>query len=262
MDACLSHRALRKLRGRACNVVCCMNCCIYCIIQACLPWLIVHEDDLTLSGGTSRAEQSHASAPPRCSFLSSFFSTSSFSCLQSGIMTPAQLQLAPHTIYCISTTHVPCNGMDTLHPLPAVRRRHNEAERQPPVGAFTQPRNVAEQAHVMFTTNLIILLYSFIRHGRSSLCPWPRRLQLTIIIRAATIGQDIHTLISNYRTTDRKVKQLAVHVSAVRVAARSLFSWLEDDAVGSEEVEDVKSELLEVLSACCSLLSDWQDHVA
>ncbi|KAH7068975.1 hypothetical protein BKA63DRAFT_98835 [Paraphoma chrysanthemicola] len=65
---------------------------------------------------------------------------------------------------------------------------------------------------------------------------------LTITIRAATI--------------------LSVHVAAVRVAARLLSSWLEEDAVGSEEVEDVKTELLQVLSACCSLLSDLQDHVA
>lgn len=52
-----------------------------------------------------------------------------------------------------------------------------------------------------------------------------------------------------------------MHVSAIRVAARSLSSWLEEDAVGSEEVEEIKEELLEVLSACCELLSDLQDHV-
>ena len=67
---------------------------------------------------------------------------------------------------------------------------------------------------------------------------------LTITIRAATIGKDLHTPISKYRTTDKKVQQLSVHMAAVRVAARSLSSWLEDDAVGSGEVEDVKRELL------------------
>jgi hypothetical protein len=85
---------------------------------------------------------------------------------------------------------------------------------------------------------------------------------LTITIRAATIGKDLHSLTSKYYKSNSKVKQLSVHVAAVRVAARSLSSWLEDDAVGSEEVEDVKRELLEVLSACCNLLSDLQDHVA
>jgi hypothetical protein len=84
---------------------------------------------------------------------------------------------------------------------------------------------------------------------------------LTITIRAATIGKDLHSLIAKYKTTNSKVRQLSVHVAAVRVAARSLSSWLEEDAIGSEEVEDVKSELLEVLSACCGLLSDLQDHV-
>jgi len=84
---------------------------------------------------------------------------------------------------------------------------------------------------------------------------------LTITIRAAAIGKDMHTLIAKYKTTNRKVKQLSVHVAAVRVAARSLSSWLEDDAVGSEEVEDVKHELLEVLTASCSLLSDLQEHI-
>jgi hypothetical protein len=85
---------------------------------------------------------------------------------------------------------------------------------------------------------------------------------LTITIRAATIGKDLHTLISKFQTANSKVRQLSVHVAAVRVAARSLSSWLEDGVVGSEEVEDVKSELLEVLSACGNLLSDLQDHVA
>lgn len=85
---------------------------------------------------------------------------------------------------------------------------------------------------------------------------------LTIAIRAATIGKDLHSLTTKYKLTNARVRQLSVHVAAVRVAARSLSSWLEEDVVGSEEVEDVKSELLEVLSACCSLLSDLQDLVA
>jgi hypothetical protein len=85
---------------------------------------------------------------------------------------------------------------------------------------------------------------------------------LTITIRAATIGKDMHTLVTKYRTTDKKVKQLSVHVAAVRIAARSLSSWLEGDAVGSEEVEEIKGELLEVLTACSSLLLDLQEHVA
>ncbi|KAF2109454.1 hypothetical protein BDV96DRAFT_636132 [Lophiotrema nucula] len=85
---------------------------------------------------------------------------------------------------------------------------------------------------------------------------------LTITVRAATIGKDIHRLIAKFKTTNKKVRQLSTHVSAVRVAARSLSAWLEDDAVGSEHIEHVKRELLDVLSACCDLLSDLQDHVA
>lgn len=85
---------------------------------------------------------------------------------------------------------------------------------------------------------------------------------LTITIRAATIGKDLHTLTTKFKSVNAKIRQLSVHVSAVRVAARSLSSWLEDDEIGSDEVEDVKRDLLDVLSACCDLLSDLQDHVA
>lgn len=84
---------------------------------------------------------------------------------------------------------------------------------------------------------------------------------LSITIKAATIGKDIHSLTSKFRGTTAKVQQLSVHLAAVRVAARSLSSWLEDETVGSEEVEDVKEQLSEVLSACYSLLSDLHDHV-
>lgn len=84
---------------------------------------------------------------------------------------------------------------------------------------------------------------------------------LSITIKAATIGKDIHSLTSKFRGTTAKVQQLSVHLAAVRVAARSLSWWLEDEAVGSEEVEDVKGQLSEVLSACCILLSDLHDHV-
>jgi hypothetical protein len=84
---------------------------------------------------------------------------------------------------------------------------------------------------------------------------------LTITMRAATIGKDLHTLTSRFKSANKNVRQILVHISAIRIAARSLSSWLEDDAVGSDEVEDVKNELLQVLSACCDLLSDLQDLV-
>jgi len=48
----------------------------------------------------------------------------------------------------------------------------------------------------------------------------------------------------------------------MRVVARSLSSWLEDDAVDSEEVEEIRTEIAEVLNACCDILSDLQDHVS
>lgn len=32
--------------------------------------------------------------------------------------------------------------------------------------------------------------------------------------------------------------------------------------MGSEDVEEIKAELLEVLAACCEILSDLQDHVS
>jgi hypothetical protein len=85
---------------------------------------------------------------------------------------------------------------------------------------------------------------------------------LTITIRAATIGKDIHSLRQKFKTTNAAVAQLSVHVSAIRVAARSLSSWLEDETIGSDEVEEVRYELLAVLSACGDLLSDLQDHLA
>lgn len=85
---------------------------------------------------------------------------------------------------------------------------------------------------------------------------------LTIAMRAATIGKDLHSLRTKFKDADKKIRQLSIHVSAVRLAARSLSSWLEDDLVGSEEVEEIKGELLEVLAACCEILSDLQDHVS
>ena len=84
---------------------------------------------------------------------------------------------------------------------------------------------------------------------------------LTITMRAATIGKDLYSLKARLKGANSKIGQLSIHISAIRVAARSLSSWLEADAVGSEEVEDVKGELLDVLSACCNLLSDLQDFV-
>lgn len=85
---------------------------------------------------------------------------------------------------------------------------------------------------------------------------------LTVTMRAATIGKDLHSLRTKFQGADKKIRQLSVHVSAIRLAARSLSSWLEDDSVGSEEVEEIKGELLEVLTACCEILSDLQDHVS
>ena len=85
---------------------------------------------------------------------------------------------------------------------------------------------------------------------------------LTITIRAATVGKDLYTLGTKYQKADKRILQLSSHVSAVRVAARSLSSWLEADAVGSDEVEEVKGELLQVLQACADLLSDLQDYTS
>jgi hypothetical protein len=58
------------------------------------------------------------------------------------------------------------------------------------------------------------------------------------------------------------VQQLSVHTSGIRIAIRSLLSWLEAETVDSEEVEEVRHELLAILSACGDLLSDLQDHIA
>lgn len=55
---------------------------------------------------------------------------------------------------------------------------------------------------------------------------------------------------------------ITLRPAAIRVAVRSLSTWLEDGTIGSEAVEDVKEQLLEVISVCCELLSDLQDHVA
>lgn len=104
-------------------------------------------------------------------------------------------------------------------------------------------------------------------HPQGQLVPHGRSIlglisaSLTITTRAATIGKDLPTLNLKYRSSNAKVQQLHVHISAIRVAARSLSSWLENDAIGSEEVEDVKSEPLDVLSSCGNLLFDHQDHI-
>jgi hypothetical protein len=84
---------------------------------------------------------------------------------------------------------------------------------------------------------------------------------LTITIRAATIGKDLYTLKKSYQKADKHVQQLSTHISAIRVASRSLSLWLEADAIGSDEVEEVKGELLQVLQSCCDLLSEIQDYV-
>ncbi|KAF2829391.1 hypothetical protein CC86DRAFT_404033 [Ophiobolus disseminans] len=83
----------------------------------------------------------------------------------------------------------------------------------------------------------------------------------TITVRAATIGKDLYTLISKYKTADKKVLQLSTHVKAVRVVSRLLSTWLEGEAVGSEEVEEVKKDLLEILEACGNLLLELEEHV-
>jgi hypothetical protein len=84
---------------------------------------------------------------------------------------------------------------------------------------------------------------------------------LTITICAATIGKDLHSLRQKFKAVNSSVQQLSVHISAIRIAARSLSSWLEAETVGSEEVEEVRHELLAILSACGDLLSDLQDHI-
>ena len=85
---------------------------------------------------------------------------------------------------------------------------------------------------------------------------------LTITMRAASVGKSLYTLRSKYQKADKKVQQLSSHVSAIRVATRSLSSWLEAEAVRSEEVAEVKDELLHVLRACYELLSDLEDYVS
>lgn len=84
---------------------------------------------------------------------------------------------------------------------------------------------------------------------------------LAITMRAAAIGKYLHTLKNRFQRAGQNIRQLSVHVSAIRVAARSLSSWLEEDAVESAEVEELKESLLEVLSACCELLYDLQNYV-
>lgn len=85
---------------------------------------------------------------------------------------------------------------------------------------------------------------------------------LTITMRAACIGKDLYSLKAHFQSADQSVRQLSVHVSAIRVAAQSLSSWLEEDAVGSAEVAEIKSCLLDVLSACCDLLLELQNYIA
>lgn len=85
---------------------------------------------------------------------------------------------------------------------------------------------------------------------------------LTITMRATTIGKDLNSLKNKFSKADKEIRHLSIHVSAIRLAVRSLSSWLENDTIGSEEVEEINGELLEVLSACCEILSDLQDHVS
>lgn len=47
---------------------------------------------------------------------------------------------------------------------------------------------------------------------------------LTITMRAATIGKDLHSLRTKFRAAYEKIRQLSIHVSAIRLAARSLSS--------------------------------------
>jgi len=84
---------------------------------------------------------------------------------------------------------------------------------------------------------------------------------LTITMRAAKIGKYLYSMKSKFQKAEKSVQQVSTHVSAIRVAARSLSNWLEDDAVGEEKVEEVKEEMLQVLTACNELLSDLEDYV-
>jgi len=83
---------------------------------------------------------------------------------------------------------------------------------------------------------------------------------LTITIRAAKVGKYLYSLKPKLQKAEKCVQQVSTHVSAIRIAARSLSDWLEDDAVGEEKVEVVKEELLQVLAACGELLSDLESY--
>jgi hypothetical protein len=84
---------------------------------------------------------------------------------------------------------------------------------------------------------------------------------LAITMRAAKIGKYLYTLKSKFRNAEASVQQVSTHVSAIRVAARALSAWIEDDAVDEEKMEEVKEELLQVLIACDELLTDLEGYV-
>jgi len=84
---------------------------------------------------------------------------------------------------------------------------------------------------------------------------------LIITMRAAKIGKHLYTMKSKFQKAEKSVQQVSTHMSTIRVVARSLSNWLEDDAVGEEKVEEIKEEMLQVLIACNELLSDLEDCV-
>jgi hypothetical protein len=84
---------------------------------------------------------------------------------------------------------------------------------------------------------------------------------LSITVRAAKIGKYLYSLKSKFQKAEASVQQVSTHVSAIRVAARALSAWMEDDAIDEEKMEEVKDELLQVLIACDELLTDLEGYV-
>ena len=86
---------------------------------------------------------------------------------------------------------------------------------------------------------------------------------ITITVRATTVGKDLSALRQRFHNADRNLHMLSTQVSAIKTVTKRLSNWLEDPSnTFSEEDEELKGELGEVLGACEVLLSSIHEQMA
>lgn len=87
---------------------------------------------------------------------------------------------------------------------------------------------------------------------------------LTITYKCVKIGIDINSIGQKLRKgkAEKKIGHVFTHVKAIKVASKALSAHLEEDAVGSQGVGEMKTELLEIMVSCVEVLTDLDLYVS